>query len=384
MTVNQIYSIVNDITQEITGKTDIVTEDLSNVVDVGTEIFNATSVDNYVKTLVNRVGRTIFVDRQYKGNVPSVYMDKWDFGSVLQKIQADLPTASENTSWELVNGNSYDPNIFYKPSVTAKFFNSKITFEVPMSFTERQVKESFNNATELNAFISMLYNSVEKAMTIKIDSLIMRTINTMTALTIDNDFSGGTGLSNGSTSKCVNLLKLYNSTFGTTLTKDKALTTPDFVRFASMQISLYIERLTKMSTLFNIGGKERFTPKDNMTVVLLNDFVASTKAYLESTTFHNELVALPNAEIVPYWQGSGESYDFNKTSSIDVKYNDTEISVDGILGVVFDKEALGVTNLDRRVTTNYNPKAEFYNNWYKFDAGYFIDNNENFIVFLVQ
>lgn len=382
MEVKQIFELVNGITGEITGKTDLVKEDLSNVVDVGKELFTTSDVDNYVKSLVVRIGKTIFVNRKYSGKVPSVVMDSWEFGSVLQKISADLPQATENESWELVNGTSYDPNIFYKPTVSAKFFNSKVTFEIPLSFTEKQVKESFNSASELNAFISMLYNAVEKSMTVKIDSLVMRTINNMIANTFDGDKTGV---------RAVNLLKSYNTAMGLSgvnvLTSDKAITNKDFLRFASMQIALYADRLGTMSTLFNAGGKERFTPKDMLHIVLLSDFAEGAKIYLESDTFNKELVKLPTAETVPYWQGSGKSYSFADVSKINVQIasgsTKKDVTLSGILGVMFDRDALGVCNLDRRVTTNYNPKAEFFSNWYKFDAGYFNDLNENFVLFYV-
>ena len=382
MDIKQIFTLVNEITGEITGKTDLVKEDLSNIVDVGKELFSASDVDNYVKSLVNRIGKTIFVNRKYSGKVPSVVMDSWEFGSVLQKINADLPSATENESWELVNGTSYDPNIFYKPTVSAKFFNSKVTFEVPLSFTEKQVKESFNTSSELNAFISMLYNAVEKSMTVKIDSLIMRTINNMIANTFDGDISGV---------RAVNLLTAYNTAMGLSganvLTANKAITNKDFLRFASMQIALYADRLGTMSTLFNAGGKERFTPKDMLHIVLLSDFAEGAKIYLESDTFNKELVKLPTAETVPYWQGSGKSYSFADVSKINVQIakgsTKKDVTLSGILGVMFDRDALGVCNLDRRVTTNYNPKAEFFSNWYKFDAGYFNDLNENFVLFYV-
>lgn len=383
MEVKQIYSLVNDVTGEILGKTDILKEDLSNVVDMGKELFSNTEVDNYVKSLVNRVGKTVFVNRKYSGKVPSILMDSWEFGSVLQKISADLPNATENESWELENGTSYDPNIFYKPTVSAKFYNSKVTFEVPLSFTEKQVKESFNSASELNAFISMLYNAVEKSMTVKTDALIMRTINNMIAQTVDGDSTGV---------RAVNLLKNYNTLKGLSganvLKANKALTDPDFLKYASMQIALYADRMGTMSTLFNQGGKERFTPKDMLHIVLLSDYAQSTKTYLESDTFNDELVKLPTAETVPYWQASGTSFDFAKTSKIDVKIRTTnggtkDVSVSGVIGVMFDRDALGVSNLDRRVTTNYNPKAEFFSNWYKFDCGYFNDLNENFVVFYI-
>lgn len=378
MEVKQIYSLVNSITSEVLGTEQVLNEDLTNIVDIGKSLFSATDVDNYVKSLVDRVGKTVFVNRKYNGKIPSIVMDSWEFGSVLQKISADIPQATENESWELVNGTSYDPNIFYKPTVSAKFYNSKVTFEVPLSFTEKQVKESFNSASEMNAFISMLYNAVEKSMTVKTDALIMRTINNMIAQTYNGDSNG---------IRAVNLLTGYNTLTGNTLDADKALTDTDFLKYASMQIALYADRLGTMSTLFNGGGKERFTPKDMLHIVLLSDFAQASKTYLESDTFHNDLVALPNTETVPFWQGSGANYDFDDVSSINVQIADGNtkktVAISGILGVMFDRDSLGVANLDRRVTTNYNPKAEFFSNWYKFEAGYFNDLNENFVFFYV-
>lgn len=385
MTVNQIYTLMNDVTKELLGKTDIVAEDLSNVVDVGTELFSNTDVDNYVKSLVNHIGKVIFVNRPYSGNVPSMLMDAWEFGSVLEKIQADIPEAEENESWDLTDGTSYDPNVFYKPTVSVKFFNSKVTFEVPMSFTEKQVKESFSNAAQLNGFISMIYNAVDKSITIKVDSLVMRTINSMIAQTVHAEFpDANNSFSTSTGTKAVNLLKLYNDKYTKTLTAEQAVTDPDFIRFASYNMGLYADRMSKMSTLFNVGAKERFTPPDMLRVVMLSDFEKAASTYLYSDTWHNEQVKLPTAETVPYWQGSGTEYAFTSTSAIDVKIDaSTEIKLTGILAIMYDRDAMGVCNTDRRVTTNYNAKAEFYNNFYKYDASYFNDLNENFVVFFV-
>ena len=385
MDVKQIYTLVNDITNELLGSA-IVKEDLSNVVDVGNAVFNANKVDNYVKSLVNHIGRVIFVDRAYSGSVPSVLMDSWEFGSVLEKISCDLPTATENQSWELENGQTYNPNVFYKPSVSVKFYNSKTTFEIPLSFTEMQIKESFSNAEQLNGFLTMLYNSVEKSMTIKLDSLIMRTINNMIGETIHHEIPESANYSTTSTIKAVNLLKLYNDSHETTITADKCLDNADFIRYATYIISVYGERITKISNLFNIGGKDRFTPKDVLRCVLLSDFKKASEVFLKSDLYNEQYATLPESDSVPYWQGSGPNYAFSDITKIHIQLasdNTTEIQMTGILGVMFDKDALGVSNLDRRVTTNYNPKAEFYTNYYKLDAGYFNDMNENFVVFFV-
>lgn len=388
MEVKQIYTLINSVSGEVLGKSDIVQEDLTGVVDLGTEVFNANAVDNYVKSLVNHIGKVVFVNRPYSGKVPSVLMDAWEFGSVLEKISADIPAATENDTWDLQDGQTYAQDTFHKPTVTAKFFNSKVTFEVPLSITERQVKESFSSAEQLNGFLSMIYSAVEKSMTIKADALIMRTINNMVAETLKADKKAFGGASvdyaSSSTVRCVNLLKLYNENKGTTLTAAKAITDPEFIRFASYQMGLYADRMQTVSTLFNVGAKERFTPVDMLHTVLLSDFAKAAQAYLYSDTYNKDQVLLPNAETVPSWQASGNNYDFANVSTINVKSASGEaVNVSGVLGVMFDREALGVCNLDRRVTTTYNAKAEFFNNYFKFDAGYFNDTNENFVVFFV-
>ena len=383
MEVKQIYGLVNDATSEILGESAIINEDLSNSVDIGEAVFNANAFDRYVKALVNHIGRVIFVNRPYRGGAPSVLMDGWEFGSVLEKIAAEMPVATENESWELEDGASYDPNVFTSPRVSAKFFNKKTTFEIPMSITERQVKQSFSNAMQLNGFISMIYNEIEKSLTVKTDALIMRTINNIIAETIYDEY-GATSLSSKSGVRAVNLLYLYNQRFTESLTAGAAITDPDFIRFAAFEMGVYAARLSKISTLFNVGGKHRFTPSDMLHVVTLADFRKAANVYLQSNVFHDEFTVLPNSEEVPFWQGSGTGYALDDISSINVDTaSGHTVSTSGILGVMFDRDALGVANFDKRVTTNYNGRAEFTNVWYKQDAQYFNDLNENAVVFFV-
>lgn len=384
MQVTQIYKLVNDVTSEVLGKQDLLQEDLSNLVDVGTELFNANAVDNYVKTLVDHIGRVVFVDRVYSGRAPKVLMDGWEYGSVLEKIQAETPTATENESWELDDGTSYDPNIFTAPKVSVKFFNKKVAFEIPMSFTEMQVKESFSNATQLNGFISMIYNAINRSMTIKTDALIMRTINNMIGETLYNFDSTG-AYTDKTGNRVINLLKLYKDETGdTAVTATNYMAKPDFIRFATYKMALYIDRLKVVSSLFNVGGKDRFTPSELLHFVVLNDFDKASAIFLQSNTYHDQLVKLPNYETIAYWQGSGTDYALDKISGIDIKTAEGHaVKTSGVLGVMFDRDALGVCNQNPRVTSNYNPKAEFYNEWHKWDAQYFNDFNENFIVFIV-
>lgn len=380
MEMNQVYQIANSLTQQYLGETTVLNTDLSNVVDVGSATFDLTNLDHYVHDLIDHIGRVVFVNRAYRGKTPSLVMDAWEYGAVLEKITYDeYPEAQQNDSWNLVDGQSYDPNVFYKPSVSAKFYEKRNTFDIPMSFARRQVKSAFSSATQLNAFFSMIENVIQNSMTLKIDQLAESCINTMIAQTIND----------ANANRAINLLSLYNARFPSdTITAAQATTHPEFLRFASLTMKLYSERLQRMSKLFNIGSKERFTPSEKLHVILLSEFAAGAEAYLYSDTFHDQFVHLSKAETVPYWQGSGTDYAFGSSSKIHVGIDTgaaspTVVERSGILGVMFDRDAAGIANLDRRVTTNWNARAEFYNNWYKFDAGYYCDTNENFIVFYV-
>lgn len=387
MEIRQVYEFVNGATQEALGESVIVQEDLSNVVAIGEAVFNANAMDKYVKALVNRIGKVIFVNRVYQGSAPSVMMDGWEYGSVLQKVSAGLPDARVNETWELEDGQSYDPHIFHKPKgVQAKFYNKYVTFEIDMSFTEDQLKMSFTNATEMNGFVSMLYTQVDNSMTVKVDELIRRTINSLIADTIYDDYQSA-ALTSKSGAKAINLLYLYNTTVnagGTALQASEAIYNKEFIRFAAYKIKLIHDRMKAMSTLFNIGNQPRFTPKDLSHIVLLADFANAADIYLQSDTFHNELSKLPTAETVPYWQGSGQDFEFASTSKIDVVSADNHsVETTGILGVMFDRWALGVSNVSKKVTSQWTPNAEFFTNFYKYKAGFFNDMNENFVVFFV-
>lgn len=386
MKVTQVYEILNTITAEMLGDSVVVNEDLSNVVDIGKAFENLENgYDNYVRKLHDHIGKMVFVERVYGGRAPSVVMDAWEFGSILEKVRAGLPEAQENESFELTAGTSYDPNIFYKPEVSVKFFNSKVTFEIPVSITEKQVKSSFSNATQLNAFYSMIQTAIQNSLTVKLDALIMRTINSGIAETMHAEFTGGT-YTGASGVRAVNLLYLYNQKTSGNLTAEAAITDAGFIRFASYMIKNYMGYMHDMSTLFNIGGTEKFTPEDRMKVVMLNQFKNSAEVYLYDglNQFNTENIRFPQVDGISYWQGSGTDLAFSSVSAVNVKTpsGDT-VNATGILACIFDRDALGVANIDRRVTTNYNPKAEFWNEWHKYDAGYFLDLDENFVVFFV-
>lgn len=374
MKVTQIATILNEAQQEIIGEAAITTENLENVVDMGKQILEATDVDNYVRKLIDKVGRMIFVDRVYNSTAPDILTDSWEYGSAMQKVRCEMPDAVENDSWKLTNGQSYDPFVFTAPDVQSKFYDSKVTYEVQMSFTEMQVKSAFNSPAEMNSFFAMIENRIRFKLTLSNDILKTRTVNNLIAEKIHSN------------NNVVNLLTMYNAEFTQTLKADHALMDKDFLRYAIGKIKEYIKYIQRPSMLFNDGGYTTFTPESDMKMVLLSRFVNTAEVYLQSDTFHNDLVKLSGYSEVPYWQGSGtsETFDFAEISKIDVTTaSGNKVSQTGIIGTIFDRDACMICNANPRVTSIYNPKGEYWNYFYKYDASYFNDTMENCVVFIV-
>ncbi len=374
MKVTQIATILNEAQKEIIGETAITTENLENVVDMGKQILGATDVDNYVRKLIDKVGRMIFVDRVYNSTAPDILADNWEYGSAMQKVRCEMPDAVESDSWKLTSGQSYDPFVFTAPNVQSKFYDSKVTYEVQMSFTEMQVKSAFNSPAEMNSFFAMIENRIRFKLTLSNDMLKTRTINNLIAEKIH------------SKNNVVNLLTMYNAEFTKTLTASHALMDKDFLRYAIGKIKEYIKYIQRPSKLFNDGGYTTFTPESDMKMVLLSRFVNTAEVYLQSDTFHNDLVKLSGYSEVPYWQGSGnsENFDFAEISKINVTTaSGNAVTQTGIIGTIFDKDACMICNANPRVTSIYNPKGEYWNYFYKYDASYFNDTMENCVVFIV-
>lgn len=389
MKVEQIYDLVNQIASEALGEENVLSEDLSNIRMTGESIVNAIGYDNFVGKIVDKVGKVIFVTRQYKGRGANIIRDSWDFGTILEKLDANLPEAKINEAWELQDGASYDPNVFYAPEVTVKYWNNKESFRIENCFTRKQVMESFHSAEKMNAFISMLLLKVENKFALILEQLVERVINTLIGETLYAEFNKGSGFSANTGVKAVNLLKLYNDDVntGTALTVSQALVNPEFFRFASGVIEKYITKIKSYSTLFNIEGKERHTEREFLNMQLHNDFYTNAKNYLYSDTFHDDYVKLPteNVEVIPFWQGSGKNFSFAETSKIDIKTPDNHnITVTGVIGVMFDRDAVAVCNYNRESDSIYNKSGKFFKEFHDMDCQMIVDTAENAVVFFME
>lgn len=389
MLVKQIYTILKDVVEEITGlpvssaegeeDVFIIKEDLSNIVDVGTRLFDNTQnwKDNYVKALINRIGRMVFVDRPYSGWAPNILRDSWEYGSIMAKVRVKTFEPKPNPSWSLQNGQTVNQFEYNAPEVIQYFYNQKIAWQIDCSFAEMQVRESFTSASELNRFFSTIESTINKSQTMYIDSLEMRAINNFVAEKI---------LANNGV---VDLLAGYNAAFGTSLTAAAAITNVDFLRYAAYTILLYKDRLKAASEVFHVAsdtGYPTFTPAADLHLVLISNIAKALDVYLQSETFHNDFTEIGSYDTIPFWQASGENFATEDVTRLDVapaSDNTQTVNRNYIIGVMFDRDAIVMTNENRRTTSAYNANGEYYNNFYKIDTSFINDLAENGIVFTI-
>ena len=375
MLITQTKEILATIASEMLGEENtIVTENLANLQDIGNVLITQQNVDTYVKKLVDKIGKVVFKNRLLNSTAPSLLVDSWEYGAILQKVRMKLIPAEENDAVKLVDGQSYDQNVFHQPTVSATFYSKEITFEVPISYTMEQLKSSFNSESELNGFYNLLETTVQNSLTVKTDALIMRTIN----------YRIGKTYTKGRASQKINLLAGYNAASGKSLTTADCFQDEGFLKYAISEIKNYQDRLKLPTSLFNDQKEETFTPVQNQKLVLLSDFKNTVDTHLIPVVQNSENLTL-SCETVPYWQGSGKTFSFADISKIDVTLDSASetAKVGGIIGILFDDEALKVGNLSQYVTTNYNAKGDFYTNYYKEQSGFFVDLAENFVIFYV-
>ena len=375
--VTQIYSLINEISKQVFGEKAVSAIDTASFVQMGDTVFSSdTNKESYLNALVDRIGKTVISNRRYISEGENMVRHEFEFGCILQKIYVELPEAKENKAWE-IGKPGYSPEYapVIKPSAKQKLFNGISTWEIDVTIPDFMFKTAFTSPTAMATFVDAIFTAMDNMMEIAMEN----NANMTRANFIANK------LHNAGRCTAIDLLKQYNTLTNAGLTKAAALRNTEFLKWATMQISLWINRMTKMSKLFNDEGYKRFTPKSDIVVDVLQDFASATESFLEADTYHKELVSLPGYNAVPYWQASGEDYDFASTSKIIVKIDGVNtITQDGIIACVYDYQAMGITMNDRRTSTERNNKDEYTNYYNKASIGYFNDLSENGIVFYMS
>ena len=380
--VNQIYSLVNDSAKEAIGSTAITAKDTGTLVSLGNQVLSSTeNKDAFYKALTDRIGRTVIAVRAYTPKARAVKRDEMDWGIIYQKISFKLNNASENGTWNATT--QADPfDVQPQTEAVETLFSKMGTYTYEDSIPDTQLFTAFTSAERMGAFISGIYVNMDNALKLAEDNLANLAVNTYIA----------GALIKGKATQKRNLLKEYNTATGETLTVANCLRNAEFLKFASREIKTVISNMEKFSVLYNASTDiPRFTPSDKLVVEILGQFASATASYLESNTYHKELVALPMYEEVAYWQGSGTGFGFNDVSTVSIVNeslatvgNETgTITQSGIIAFVHDVDAVASIIMNRRSNSIYNPRAERFNIFEKADKGYAVDLTENGVVFYI-
>lgn len=385
MKVNQIASMLNDVFSEIVGETALISEDLGNIVDCGRVILSSTqwgdNFDKYVGRIIDKVGRSIYVDRPYDGDDLGISREAWDYGSILEKVRVEVGDYVDSKQWMLTNSPapSFDVFAFDSPAeVEAKYFNVKDTFRIKICLPRNQMESAFRSASDMQRFIGAIENRIRTKREIAREALAYRTENNLIAAKLQYG------------QNVVNLLTEYKAASGdSTTTAATALENADFLRYCVRRFKTDKKLLAKFSGTYNVHHYGTFTPASRLKVFALTDFATAVETVLRSNTYHDNFVTLEGYREVPFWQGRGINNDsFADRSTIKAYPAQDEVTPvlqnqSGIVFVMQDTDAAMIANEELPVDVIYNPEGRFYKYWYGLDCSSYNDLSENLIVYII-
>lgn len=382
MEVKQVYSILNSVVKEMNGLQDLTLTNLQGIISLGDHVINSgddASKDDFLNTLVDRIGKTIVSNRAYSAPDMSLVYNNFTFGAVLQKIYVEPMEATESAEWGLNNGQSLASFIIAKPTAHQNLFSNLDTWQINVTIPDVQLRTAFTGEEAMAAFISAIWTAMESAISQQLEALTNLAYASMIGESVVYKSA------NATSPTVIDLLGAYNAKHSDApITRDEALESLDFLKFAALQINLWSNRMTRMSTQFNDMGYKRHTPREYQRLTVLDQFAMAMAYYLQSDTYHKELVTLPNYTTTPYWQGIGnKGYAFDDVSSINVRTPKTNKTVaqQNVVACLTDIEALGVMIDDRRTKAQYLPNEEVTTYFEKFNRGMMYDPSENHIIF---
>lgn len=395
MKVNQISTMLNSIYGEVLGTDNLFTENLSNIVDAGHIITSTTfgdNFDNYVHKIIDKVGRSIFVDRAYRASDLGIWRDSWEYASMLEKIRCEVGNYTDNDEWKLLDGEDdgdapdYNSTAivdklfgFVAPTVSAKYFNKKTTFRNKISITRKQLKSAFNGVSDMVRFIAMIENRIRTKQEIGKEELERRVVTNLACAAIDAN----------------NVVEL--NVTGSAKTFEEALKDKDLMRAMAEKITMTRKLLAQPSTQYSITKRfMNFTPDDVARLILLDDFDVALKFNLYGDTYNESFVKLDGYRTVPYWQGRKDATSDMDALSVRASVDATAIvkgatddatttkrvQKSNLVGILFDRDAAMICNEEPEVTSQYNPDGNFTNFFYNYDCSYYNDFDENALVFV--
>ena len=375
--VNQIYDLCNQIFQQMTGRTDIAAVDSASLVAMGNEVSNLGKNDLWLNTLARRIGLTIDTYRVYRNSFSDLYRTQVEWGALVQKLTVEMPDAVADDMYKVgqMNGQALDHYIINNPKAKQKIFDKETPYSFFITMQEKMLTEAFLNAGAMASFVNQVFGKVQNKIEVVLEDLARVALVNM--------------MCNLSTKQEIKLVTLYNSKTGSTLNPQTALFDPAFMRFAIGMMNNIASKLETMSVLFNTDGYDRFTPKSEQRFYVLADFITQLETVVQYAAFNPQYVNKSVDIAVPYWQGVKEGDDVNDIAVLSKVIGKVDSKVDktieNVVGVLFDREAIGTFRQEEKVlTTPVNARGAYYNTFWHEKQMWFNDMSENVVIFTLN
>ncbi len=379
MNVEDASALINNAAKNFGGLETTVAQDLSNIVDFGRtlEDMNPWGTDAFFGKLADQFNTIKFWSRPYVSFAPSVYVEAERFGSIRAMYRTPYLESEASPVYNLQNGQSYDPFVVNKQTVDVRMWNDRFSSKIEtITLPHEQIESAFRSASEMMSFIGMLEMARTNSHSRAWDELIMSLFQAIIGLAVN---AGGM--------QDIKLLTEYNSQFGQSLTAVQALYDEGFIRYAIYRMGVVRDQMRLVTKMFNTSGYMTATAPDRQRTVMITDFARAAGVYLHDAPnqFNTGNLSIPNADIIPAWQGMGQNGTFTDRASTNVTLSiageTVQSNAQGVIGVVYDEWALGVSAQRHEVTSQYNPLGHYTNYFDQMFGGFFVSPDENIVVF---
>lgn len=371
MTTEQIYTLVNSVNQQAFGQSALTVTDTSSLISLGnTVLSSSTNTEAFLNTLAQRIGRTILRFREYRNKLGDMVLNDFEYGAILQKIKVMMPEAEADESYGLVNGNSVDHYKINKPDVDQKLFVTRTPYQFHITIQRVHLKEAFLSVEAMGSFIGVIFGEVRNAIEISFENLGRITLATAAA-----EYSGA---------REIKLVTDFNAEYSpaTPLTAATAKHSEEFLRYAIMRMNNLVDMVQDASQLYNDGSMVTFTPKEDIRIRVISEFQRRLETNVLYAAFHDQFVDLPDAyKTINFWQSEQAPYDVNIVRPSD----DAATTVNNIVAILHDRDAMGVYKVDEEVATSpVNAAGLYYNQYWHEKQLRFIDLSENGYIFTLN
>lgn len=375
--------------------------------DIGQRLFEGSdpqtgislSSDVALRELVDQCGKLVIESERYYGQVKSVFIDPREWGGFMIRYYFGLGSVMNDEMWNengfidffAEGGQAEAARIaaiehgYYKPAVTGKAFMKAAAHMIPITTLRDQFFTAFTGWAQMDEFLGgvrvMIENTIEALAQVKAKLLLNAAI--VASIVAGND---------------VRLVTEYNAEFGTSLTRANALGNKDFIAWAYSRIDEIKGNMSDLTTAYSIESNMSFTSDRNFRLILHKRLPNRARYLLRSSTFNEGLLSIGEYDEINSWQAiredEGANFDFETTSAVSVTPDvveyfggtrpESDVRYDGVIGLAYDRRALGISLKKDDVTQSYTASRKSWNSFYHTLFQQILDRKFKMVVFTLD